>query len=60
MWQLIRHRSIARDLVIGGSTLAAFESIIKIPRKVKKKIDDWAKHYYYCQKHPKSPDSWMG
>ena len=32
MWQLIRHGSIARDLVIGGSTLVALESIMKIPK----------------------------
>ena len=51
MWQLIWHGSVAVDLGIGGSTLVALESIMKIPRKVKKKIDDWAKHHYYCQKH---------
>ena len=49
MWQLIRHGSVARDLVIGR--LAALESTMKTLRMMKKKIDDWAKHHYYCQKH---------
>ena len=50
----------ARDLVIGGSIFATLESIMKTQKRVKKKLDDWAKHHYYFQKHiPKAqPVEW--